>query len=215
MRRLEISARKAGTLGNSPHRVIPEGSVSPHPSKKMKKLTKTGFADPQAIARRDMRIRTIVGHAENYRTSFLHGGDQFWGKVQALRNIKRVELDKRKLVLGRNTLESANWRTALPNPLPDHFVCVFVEAIRDRNFPKRRKAQARFLGDSLGADGEVSARRSRDICGEERTRAKQTIPQPEFYIYCCAKKRWTVGQLCPECKRNPFESPFFSLSLGL
>ena len=159
------------------------------------------------MAAKAMRNRTIAGHGYNYGHSFLCAGDRFWEEVQALRNIARAELDKRQLVLGRHTLESVNWRTSLPSQLTDGFVTAFVEAVSDRHFPKRRKAQARFLGDSLGGDGELSARRSRDICGEERMRmrARNTAPPAEFYIRCCGKKRWTVSQLCPECKRNPFE----------
>lgn len=201
-----FSARKGPVLRNSPHRVRTKGPVSPHPSKKPKKSVKAASSDPKAIAVREMRNRTIAGHGSNYETAFLNAGDGFWERVQALRNIKGEELNKRKLVLGRNTLGQVQWGTQFPSPLPDRFVYAFVQAVRDRNFPKRRKAQARFLGDSLGADGEVSPRRSRDICGEERTRAKTSTPQAEFYIHCCGKKRWTVNQRCPECQRNPVES---------
>jgi hypothetical protein len=216
MKEPRFSAPRGGVLRNSPHRLSTEGSVSPHRSKKLKKSAKTAEEEALAIARRDMRNRTIAGHGGNYGTAFLYAGDRFWEQVRALRNIKRAALDKRKLALGRRTLESVNWRTALPNPLPDRFVYAFVEAVRDRHFPKRRrKAQARFLGASLGADGEVSPRRSRDICGAERRRTKKTTPPAEFYIRCCGKKRWTVKQVCPECKSNPFEFPYFSASLGL
>lgn len=51
------------------------------------------------------------------------------------------------------------------------FADAFYDAVRDDDFPQKKKARARFLGDSLAADGKLSARRSRDICGEERTRA--------------------------------------------
>jgi len=209
MKERRLSARNGGVLGNSPHPVSTEGPVFPHPSKKLKKSLTTPPEDALALTARDMRRRTIAGHGYNYGHAFLYAGDRFWEQVQALRNIKRTELDKGKLVLGRHTLESVNWRTSLPSPLSDDFVAAFVEAARDRNFPKRRKAQARFLGESLGAEGEVSPRRSRDICGEERTRTrvKNIAPPAEFYIRCCGKKRWTVDQLCPECKRNPFEMP--------
>jgi hypothetical protein len=214
MKEPRFSARKGGVLRNSPHRVRTGGPVSPHPSKRAKKSVKVAPEDPQAIARRDMRNRTIAGHGENYEQAFLHGGgDQFWEQVQSLRKIDRTELQKRKLALGRHTLESVKWGSTLPNPPPDPFVCAFVDAIRDRHFPKRRQAQARFLGDSLGADGDVSPRRSRDICGEERRREKRELPAAEFYIHCCGKKRWTVDRLCPECKRNPFELPFLTFGV--
>ena len=158
-----------------------------------------------------MRNRTIAGHGRNHASAFLNAGDVFWEQVEALRNIQRKELDKRKLILGRNALKQVQWGTQLPTPLPDRFVYAFVDAVRERSFPNRLKAQARFLGDSLGADGDVSPRRSRDICGAERTKEKKTTPNAEFYIHCCGKKRLTSDYLCPECKRNPFES----LALGL
>jgi hypothetical protein len=53
------------------------------------------------------------------------------------------------------------------------FIDVFFNAVRDRSLPKKKEARARFLGESFGADGTVSARRSRDICVEERARIRQ------------------------------------------
>jgi hypothetical protein len=175
-----------------------------------KRSKKSAKADEEALAaaQTEMRIRTIAGHGENYGQAFFYAGDRFWGQVQALRNIKRAELDKRRLVLGRHTLESVNWRTSLPSLLPDRFVRSFVDAVRDRNFPKRRKAQAKFLGDSLGADGEVSPRRSRDICTQERAiekRAQQAqrahhVLRYEFWIECsCSYKGRSQDHACPKC----------------
>jgi hypothetical protein len=176
MKELRFSARKGRVVRKSPHRISTERPVSPHPSKKAEKSIKAAPEDPQAIAIREMRNRTLVGHGWNYEKAFLNAGDRFWEDVKALRNIDRVELDKRKLVLGRHTLGLVQWGTQFPSSLSDRFVSAFIQAIRDRNFPKRRKPQARFLGDSLGADGEVSARRSRDICGEERAKLKRAVP---------------------------------------
>jgi hypothetical protein len=58
----------------------------------------------------------------------------------------------------------------------------------------------------------VSARRSRDICGEERATVKRKAVQPEIFIQCCGEKRWTVGRVCPKCGRNPLGAnvPFLS-----
>lgn len=91
-------------------------------------------------------------------------------------------------------------------PIWQNFALCFVEAVRHKNFPKRLQARARFLGDSLGRDGEVSARRSRDSVGEERQRSNQEAQKAaaQFYIQCCGRKRWTVEQVCPECGRSPF-----------
>ncbi len=212
MKEPRFSARKGRGLPNSPHRIPTKGDFSRVPPKKLKKSAKATLEDPTAIARRDMRIRMIVGHGANYETAFLHAGDRFWEQVQALTNIERAELGRRKLVLGRHTLESVNWRASLPIQLSDRFVCAFVGAVRDRHFPKQRKAQARFLGDSLGADGELSARRSLDICGEQRAIQKRTphIIRYEFYIECsCQFKGHSLGHACPRCGAKiclPFDS---------
>jgi len=212
MKEPRFSARTGRGSRNSPHRITTKGEFFRTPQKRLKKSAKTTPADALAIAGRDMRIRTITGHGYNYGHTFLHAGDRFWEQVHALRNIKRTELDTRKLVLGRHTLESVNWRTSLPIQLSDRFVCAFIEAVRDRHFPKRRKAQARFLGDSLGADGELSPRRSRDICGEQRAIQKraQHIIRYEFYIECsCQFKGHSLGHACPRCGAKiclPFDS---------
>ena len=146
MKEPRLSARKRVVLGNSPHPVSTERPVLPHSSKKLKKFAKTGPEDALAIAREEFRRNRFVGHGENYGTIFLHAGDQFWEQVQALRNIERTELDRRKLVLGRRTLESVSWHASLPIQ-SGRFVRAFIEAVRDRHFPKRHKTQARFLGN--------------------------------------------------------------------
>jgi hypothetical protein len=148
----------------------------------------------------------------NYAAVFQYAGDKFWEKVEALRRTK-LKI-KERLRLAREALEEVKRKVPLQYPLPDNFVIVFVEAVCDKSFPQKPRARARFLGDSLGADGMVSARRSRNICGEERAKLKkkQTAPKPEIYIDCCGKKRWTVGQVCPECGRNPLDAFMLFLS---
>jgi len=43
--------------------------------------------------------------------------------------------------------------------------------MKDPKFPKQdRQAQEEFIADSLAGDGRISIRRSRDICGDERTK---------------------------------------------
>jgi hypothetical protein len=183
-----LSACKGGVLGNSPHPVSTRGPLSPHSKKKHTEW-------PPSL---------IFGRGRNYAKAFQYAPDIFWDMVKSLRGIERYKLEENKLELGRSALEKITWKSQFPQPLPDHFVSAFVDAVRAKAFPKRRKALARFLGDSLGADGTVSARRSRDICGQERAKMKRATSQPEIYINCCGKKRWTVGQVCPECRRNLF-----------
>jgi hypothetical protein len=63
-----------------------------------------------------------------------------------------------------------------------------LQVLREPAFPKRQKAQLDFLADSLAARGEVTPRRSRDICGEQRAmkraRSPHKIVRYEYYIEC-------------------------------
>src|ERR1700694_3252242 len=45
---------------------------------------------------------------------------------------------------------------------------LILRTLSEKRFPKTRTAQIGFLSDSLGAEGAVSARRSRDIFPAER-----------------------------------------------
>jgi len=42
------------------------------------------------------------------------------------------------------------------------------QAVRDHDWPKSELAQVRFLADSLAAGGDITARRSRQLCRIER-----------------------------------------------
>jgi hypothetical protein len=205
-RKPSLSASKSGVLrGNlktSPHPNRTKGPFCPHPQKKS-----TNW--PHGW---------IFGWAGNLATAFQYSSDKFWEMVESLSGIEKVQLEKRKISLGRKTLTEVKWQSLFPRQVSQHqlfvglaftsgrggdpnayscsrcpdndiwaslpsdpppqitenFVSVFVDAIRDRTFPKGREAQARFLGNSLAAMGTVSARRSRDICGEGR--AKKIVP---------------------------------------
>jgi hypothetical protein len=152
----------------------------------------------------DIPPRIIAGRGQNYATAFFHAGSAFWDRVQALRNIHRATLERRKLPLVKNIFGVLKWKSQFPNELSAEFVDAFVEAVRAKKFPKRRKSQARFLGESLGADGTVGARRSRDICDEKRRLVRRRPKHAEFYIHCCGRQRLTVRQKCPKCERSPF-----------
>jgi hypothetical protein len=84
------------------------------------------------------------------------------------------------------------------------FADLILQIIRERKFPKRSKPQMNFLADSLAGCGEISPRRSRDICYEER--AKDVPPSPhkiirrEFYVECtCGYKGPARDNACKKC----------------
>jgi hypothetical protein len=84
-----------------------------------------------------------------------------------------------------------------------------LSVIRDKRFPKRPKAQITYLAESLAALGNVSFRRSRDICalerakrrGAERERTKLgQIVRCEFYVECsCGYKGPSLNHACRTC----------------
>ncbi len=81
---------------------------------------------------------------------------------------------------------------------------LILDTVRSRGFPKRsRKAQIYFLADSLGGLGEVTPRRSRDICDRERRNPKprNSVTRCEFYIECtCGYRGPALNNACPKCK---------------
>lgn len=82
--------------------------------------------------------------------------------------------------------------------------------IRDRRFPhERAKAQIRFLADSLGADGVVTARRSREICAEERAVVRHKIVRREFYVECtCGYQGPALDGACRQCGTTDMPDAF-------
>jgi hypothetical protein len=79
---------------------------------------------------------------------------------------------------------------------------LILKVLRDKDFPKRRVPQMNFLADSLAARGVRSARRSRDICEEERAKEKRAhrILRYEWYIECsCGYKGRSRDHACPKC----------------
>ena len=82
-----------------------------------------------------------------------------------------------------------------------HWSELILKIIQDRRFPRvRAKAQREFLADSLGAQGAVTPRRSREICAEERTKKSHFIVRREYYIECtCGYKGPALEGACPDC----------------
>ena len=82
-----------------------------------------------------------------------------------------------------------------------HWSELILKIIQDRRFPRvRAKAQREFLADSLGAQGAVTPRRSREICAEERTKKSHFIVRREYYIECtCGYKGPALKGACPDC----------------
>lgn len=96
------------------------------------------------------------------------------------------------------------------------FAPLVLEVLRERTFPKKATTQANFMADSLAAYGDVSARRSRDICQRERLKEDKAhhIIRYEFRIECsCGYKGFSKDHACPRCNAK-IELPFHSMLSG-
>ena len=178
---------------------------SPH----SKKIFKGEFGDT-----------VIYGRARNYRGILERMSNDFWQRVTTLRRefLAAVSRQRAAGLSGSGWTENQKkaWVAKAMHGDPASnkhfsteltaltFVNTFLEAIGDSDFPERPKARARFLAESISGYGEVSARRCRDICSEIRQKERQQkLLQPELWIKCCGKARWTVNSICPECGASP------------
>jgi len=78
---------------------------------------------------------------------------------------------------------------------------LIVKIIRDPKFPRARpSSQIHFLADSLGAQGFVTPRRSREICAEERKKVRHVIVRRDYYIECsCGYEGPARDGACRNC----------------
>jgi hypothetical protein len=129
------------------------------------------------------------GLADNHRV-FLSGfWDQLWPQLSQAQTEEDVTAAFRVIP------------SAAYNPMLRQSGLI-LEVIKEKMFPKRREAQIKFVADSLAALGAVSARRSRDICAEERDQTKRAhhIRRYEYYIECsCTFTGPSKDHACPLC----------------
>ena len=130
----------------------------------------------------------VVGSADTYRLWF----EQLWSKVGP------------RLLAARSSEEITK---AIRENAPDvslslapHSELIF-KIVRDPKFPAVRSAsQIHFLADSLGGQGFVTPRRSREICAEERSKVRHVIVRQEYYVECsCGYKGPALDGACREC----------------
>jgi hypothetical protein len=79
---------------------------------------------------------------------------------------------------------------------------LILKVLNFPKFPKRKKAQIKFLADSIAGGGKVSPRRSRDICTKQRAAdAKRNhILRYEYWIECsCGYKGRSEYHRCKKC----------------
>jgi len=142
-----------------------------------------------------------AGRGNNYRGIF----NLIWDALYPLLSVAQTDQD---VISAFEKAAPGYVREFMPALAP-----LVLQVIHARNFPKRRQAQVNFTADSLAAYGQVSARRSRDICQRERLKEKKAhhIIRYEFKIECsCGYKGFSRDHACPRCKAE-IEPGFHSM----
>jgi hypothetical protein len=163
-------------------------------------LTRTGRGRP-GVAQSE-----VVGRASNYRR-------MFWSeRLRGRKGNKKWVRDKPyawavALAAAKTSDEAMRALDSAPIHIQSQFkplVALILQVLQERDFPKRQDNQFDFLAESLAGRGEISPRRSRDICGEaraiERAKSPHRILRKEFYIECsCGYKGPALNEACRKC----------------
>lgn len=139
--------------------------------------------------RRQIEPTTVLGRADNYRWILQQIWNSVWPSLSGAQSPEDII----------KALENAR-------PYDREFVpwaAAILGILKEKRFPKRSKARANFIADSIAGIPNVSPRRSRDICAEERARTKRAhhIIRYEFYVECsCGYKGPALDSGCRRCK---------------
>jgi hypothetical protein len=138
-----------------------------------------------------IRPSEVVNRAYDLRLTFTQAGEQLdWSRVLAAQSREEV-------ISAFGQMNETYRRKFLYKPE------LILKCLKDPKFPKQnRKAQEEFIADSLAGDGRISIRRSRDICGDERSKERHQgkILRREFYIVCsCGYEGPALRDTCPDC----------------
>jgi len=178
-------------------------------AKHKKRVEKADFAIDSYSAkssrgRKGIASSEVFGRAENYRR-------MFW-TYRLIKKKKQYVPHKRpswaiELVEAKTADSVSNALKAAPDYIHAEFkplIPMIVQILGERGFPTRLESRFDFLVDSVAARGEVSARRSRDICDEMRAKNRAKSPhriiRKEFYIECsCEYQGPARNDACPRC----------------
>jgi hypothetical protein len=155
-----------------------ENSLEKAAEKKRKRKGRPARIDPH----------TVVGAADAFRAWF----DQFWPDLGP-----HILQAKSAEEVSQGIHEHA---PSICGSLAQHSDLI-LRIVRDRKFPRARTAsQMHFLADSLGGQGVVTPRRSREICAAERSKVRHVIVRREYYIECsCGYKGPALDGACRDC----------------
>jgi len=148
--------------------------------------------DKASGKRRRGRPRTIdPSLVRGYADSCRHWLERNWNELGTRLFSAKTEEEISK------ALQKVDWENLIPRP-PN----LILKVLMDSKFPKRKKAQIDFLADSIAGGGKVTARRSRDICVEQRKADAQThyIIRYEYWIECsCGYEGRSENHGCRKC----------------
>jgi len=153
-------------------------NILARPSKRRRRRGRPVNIDPSVV----------VGSADTYRLWF----EQLWSQLGPLFLAARSAED-----ITRAVQENAPDVSVSLAPHSE----LILKIVRDPKFPAVRSAsQIHFLADSLGGQGLVKPRRSREICAEQRSKVRHVIVRQEYYIECsCGYKGPALDGACREC----------------
>jgi hypothetical protein len=155
---------------------------------------------------RECGYTDILGRAENYRWIFTQVWERLSGPLRAARNDQEVTEAFR--------LEGEPYAHEFVPRLAGDILAV----IGEKKFPKRARAQIKFMANSLAGRPNVEPRTARDICAkglaEEKARSPHTILRKEYYVECsCGFMGPALNDACRKCGAKI--SLFPKLFLGL
>ena len=138
------------------------------------------------------RYSEIIKRAQNYRGIFTGIWDRLSVALLAARNEEEVTEAFRSHA-------QPNSNEFVPRLAKD-----ILEVLREKKFPKKPRAQIKFLANSLAGWPNVAARTSRDICAiglaEEKAKSPHKILRKEFYVECsCGFKGPALNDGCRKC----------------
>ena len=141
---------------------------------------------------RECQYPEIWGRAQNYRRIF----SDIWQKLSGPLLIASSEEEVTKVFLSYAEPYAEGFVPRLAGDI--------LNVICEKKFPKRSKAQIKFLANSLAGRPNVEARTSRDICAkglaEEKAKSPHRILRKEFYVECsCGYKGPALSNACRKC----------------
>ena len=139
--------------------------------------------------RRKAEPHDVVVNADLFRIQFSHAWPTLGNQLLSARSSQRVMGVLKNYGGMIGGLKDLDFSTRV------------FEIIRDAFFPRvRSKAQIHFLADSLGAEGRVTYRRSREICAKERKKVRHKILRRDYYIACsCGYEGPALNDACQKC----------------